>query len=171
MNLIEQRDRLFFLVGETVINFQKIEYHLTEFLYILLELNHEEKHLLLMDSLSYGQKINLTFELFEKKMNKLPYIKEDFDFELARKCLSKAEEFRNKIVHSFYFLDIKEEHFKKQKSNIKGKNGLKTKVAKINFDSLANCNQQLQRLDFWYLNDNESLKESFNILIMYNQNF
>ena len=62
MNVIEQRDRLFFLVGETVINFQKIEFHLTEFLYILLELNHEEKHLLLMDSLSYGQKMNLTFE-------------------------------------------------------------------------------------------------------------
>ncbi|WP_144604708.1 hypothetical protein [Algoriphagus algorifonticola] len=171
MNITEQRDRLFFLVGETVINFQKIEYYLADFLYKLLELNHEEKHLLLMDSLTFGQKMNLTFELFGKKKNKLTYIAEDFDFEMARKCLSKAEEFRNKIVHSFYFLDAKEDHFKKQKSNIKGKNGLKTKVSIIDFDSLANCNQQLQNLAFWYLNSNKSLQESFDILNNYNQKF
>ena len=87
MNIIEQRDKLFFLIGDTIVSFQGIEYHITEFLYTLLGLDHKDKHLLLMDALSFGQKLNLTSEVFQSKKNTLNYIKEDFDFDTARKCL------------------------------------------------------------------------------------
>lgn len=157
MNIIEQRDKLFFLIGDTIVSFQGIEYHITEFLYTLLGLDHKDKHLLLMDALSFGQKLNLTSEVFQSKKNTLNYIKEDFDFDTARKCLSKAEQYRNKIVHSFYYLE--REEFKKQKTSIKGKNGLVTKSGKINFKALEECNQALRELKFWFLMDNESLKK------------
>ncbi len=42
MNIIEQRDKLFFLIGDTIVSFQGIEYHITEFLYTLLGLDHKD---------------------------------------------------------------------------------------------------------------------------------
>jgi hypothetical protein len=166
-NILEQRNELFFLVGETIVTFQRIEYNLTDFLYKLLELNHEKGHLLLMDTMSFSQKVNLVFEVFPSKIENLKYIKNDFDFKTAKKCLSKAELYRNKIVHSFYYLE--EDEFKKQKTNIKGKNGLTTKSGIINFHALQECNHQLQKLGFWYLMNNESLNEANLIFDKHNQ--
>lgn len=171
MDIIKQRDKLYFLVGETVVSFQRIDYILTEFLYLLLKIKHEQNSLLLMDALSYSQKVNLTFELLRSK-DKLTFgTLSKIDLILAKKCLTKAEEFRNKIVHSFYFIDLKDELFKKQKSNIKGKSGLKTKVSKINYDDLMNCNLELMRLDMWFTSDNSSLEKTFNTLNKYNETY
>jgi hypothetical protein len=171
MNLIEQENKLFYLVGETVVNFQRIDYILTDFLYTLLEIKHEQNYLLLMDALSFSQKVSLTFEILRSK-DKLSNDKlSEIDLILAKKCLMKAEEFRNKIVHSLYFVDMKDMQFKKQKSNIKGKNGLKTKVSKINYDDLENCNQELQKLSLWFMRDNSLLEKTFNTLNKYNETY
>ena len=120
-----------------------------------------------MDALSFSQKMNLISEVFPTRKNDLEYIKGDFDFVTARKCLTKAEQFRNKIVHSFYYLE--KDEFKKQKTSIKGKNGLVTKSGVINFLALEECNDALRKLQFWFLMDNEALNETNVLFEKYSQ--
>lgn len=157
MDIINQRDKLFYLIGETIVAFQRIEYDSTELLYYLLELNHEKKHLILLGALSFNQKLNLIFELAKNKEKDFKYLNKKLDLKLAKKCLNNAEQYRNKIVHSFYYLEKNE--FKKRKVNIKGKNGLVINENSINYLQLEKCNDALRKLDSWFIYENDYMNE------------
>lgn len=79
LNIINKRDKLFYLIEETIVAFQRIEYHNTELLYYLLDLNHKKKHLVLMDALSFNQKLNLILELAKNVDKDFKYLNKKLD--------------------------------------------------------------------------------------------
>lgn len=157
MNIINKRDKLFYLIGETIVAFQRIEYHNTELLYYLLDLNHEKKHLVLMDALSFNQKLNLILELAKNIDKDFKYLNNKLDLKLAKKCLNNAEQYRNKIVHSHYYYEKME--FKKRKVSIKGRNGLVINENNIDYNKQEKCVKALRKLDTWSIYENDYMHE------------
>lgn len=159
MNALEQKNRLLTLIGENVVSFQLLELHLAEYLSSMLKLNDFKHRYIFFDSMSYKQKVDLLFSLYEADPDKVERTKGKAKF-----CLLKASEFRNKIVHSIWSVSDEPLVWHREKPNIKGRPALKNKVSYMNFELFQNGNQAIKDLHVWTLNTENQLEQIYDTL-------
>ncbi|MGC4394290.1 hypothetical protein [Hydrogenophaga sp. T2] len=128
-----QRVRTATSIGLLVIQFNRLEYDLGEFLGVFLKRKNQEEHFeniaIMTAALSFGQKLDLLSALYLKRYREQPKQCEIFKRIILQ--MSKYEEYRNSLVHSRWGTQtFGDSEFKRFKSNIKGRKGLR-KVAEL----------------------------------------
>ncbi len=157
MDIAIQKNKLFYLIGETVVSFQQLELWISEYLVIELKLKTKDSTFIMLDSMSYKQKVLLFFELCNRNSTK-----KNIDIKKVKNCLLKAEEFRNKIVHSIW--SVNENNWVRQKGNLKSKNGFSKAENYMNFEDFQKCNSAILKIRMWEMISNEELSNILKIL-------
>ncbi len=105
--------------------------------------------------MSYRQKVDLCFELYPKRK---PKFNTKADLKIIKKALYAAEEFRNRIVHSFWALECGDnERWVRIKGSLKGRNGFSMKTVTANSEELKKCSESLVYICQWMYGTNEGL--------------
>lgn len=156
---LSKRDRLRIAIGEVVINFQFIEYELSDILAILLNMNEKEDKHRILAAMSFKQKTGLVCDLYETR--KKTTWKEPLDISEVRKALEEAEKFRNSVVHSFYYVNGSEEPvWMRSKSSLRPSAGLKIVDGVADISGMEKGVKSLAVIREWYLGDTENLKKA-----------
>ena len=156
---ILKRDKLRIAIGEVVINFQFIEYELSDILSVLLNMKEKEDKHRIFAAMSFRQKTDLVCDLYESR--KKPSWKEPVKISEVRKALNTAEEFRNSVVHSFYYVSgSKKPVWMRSKYSIRTSTGLKVVDGVADISSIEKGAKSLLVIREWYLGETEKLKEA-----------
>ena len=148
-----ERDQLYSVIGRIVVNFQQVELWLSEALSSVLSLKSLEDRHTILSAMSFKQKVNLMAELYPRK-NTHAY---GVEMKLIKKALNTAEEFRNRIVHSIWAVEVPGK-WVRVKGNIKGKNGFNKVTIAANIPHLEAAADALLIIREWELNKTESLE-------------
>lgn len=163
-NLVDQTEALFRAIGLAVVRFQQIEQWLSEELAVLLRMRDKEDQYLVSAAMSFGQKVDLLVELFPKRADRhpdLPLV----NIEIARKALSAAEEYRNRVVHSFYAVEcVDESRWLRMKGSLRGRKGFSLNSVVFNVKIFEECNEALKVIREWSLKGDDDLNEATAIL-------
>lgn len=154
-DLIESTSRLFHAIGHAVVLFQQVEQWLAEELAILLRMREREDQYLVSAAMSYKQKVDLLVELYPKRRNaRLPEV----DISSVRRALYAAEEYRNRVVHSFWAVECGDtSRWKRIKGSLKGRKGFSMHSTDADIRSLEECNEALQIICQWSVSTSEEL--------------
>ncbi|MGW8169715.1 MAG: hypothetical protein ACWGHH_06895 [Sulfurovaceae bacterium] len=151
-DLITDTNRLSQSIGKIIIDFQFIEYTLSEILSILLGLKEADDTHRILAAMSYRQKVDLMSDIYElRKPDNWPNV----DIPLSRKALYIAEDFRNRVVHSFWH--VNDSTWFRTKSSLKSSKGLKIDTGKANIECLEMSSAPLHTVRDWYLGQSEKL--------------
>lgn len=157
-NLLEETEGLFLAIGETVVRFQQIEQWLAEELAILLKMRDRDDQYLVSAAMSYKQKVDLLVDLFPKRAErhpKMPLV----DILEVRKALYTAEEYRNRVVHSFYAVECGDvNRWKRIKGSLRGRAGFSMNSVDTNIQIFKECNEALKIIREWSFVETEALK-------------
>lgn len=164
MKISNQKERLFYLIGETNVRFQQLELYIATYLAIELKLRVKNSTYIMLDSMSYKQKVNLLIELFIQNNNtKILAPKK------LKHLLFQAENYRNKVIHSNYGLD--EDKWIRFKGNLKAKNGFVNIQKEINFEIMTICSQILYEMQLLEVLDEQKIKEFNDVFESANAHF
>lgn len=156
-NLLDQSEALFRAIGLTVVRFQQVEQWLAEELAVLLHMRDKEDQYVVSAAMSFGQKVDLLVELFPKRAirhPRLPFV----DIKVVQKALSKAEEYRNRVVHSFYAIECTDEsRWHRMKGSLRGRKGFSLNSTIINIGIFEECNEALRIIREWSIKDSEAI--------------
>jgi hypothetical protein len=152
MDLVAQKENLCYLIGETVIRFQLLEHWIADHLVSELNLKTKDSTFIMLDSMSYKQKVTLLFELYNRNPDR-----KCTNTKKAKNCLLKAEEFRNKIVHSIW--SVNNNDWFREKGNLNSKNGFRKVKNNINFEEFQKCNNSILKIEMWEFLSDEELTE------------
>lgn len=165
-DIVSRTERLYKSIGQVIVEFQFIEHTLSEILSKLLQLNEPEDTYRVLAAMSYRQKVDLISDIYDRKK---PHNWPSVDFKVTRKALYTAENFRNRVVHSFWHVATDAENEVKWmsvKSSIKTPKGLKLSAGEVNIQHLEESVKPLHDIRGWYLgltddvfNANEKLKK------------
>jgi hypothetical protein len=149
-------------IGDVVINFQFLEYELSEILSRALGFKNQDDAHRIGAAMSFKQKLNLYCELYAERDNK-GAIK--VDILTVRKAMAAAEEFRNSVVHSFWHVSgNKDIVWMRTKSNIASKSGLKISAGVADIRKLEAGVECLKIIRGWYLGDTKELEKAIHSL-------
>jgi hypothetical protein len=115
-------------IGLLVIQFNRFEHDLGEFLAVFMKRENQEEYFeniaIMSAALSFGQKLDLLSALYLKR-----YQEQAAQCEVFKKIisqLSKFEEYRNALIHSRWGIHtFGDSEFKRFKPNIRGRKGLR----------------------------------------------
>lgn len=161
-DIVESADAIFCGIGKLIVAFQQVEMWLAESLAGMLLLKDKTDKHLVASAMSYRQKVDLMVELHKKRK---PKYGGKASLNTIRKALYVAEEFRNRIVHSFWEIECGEtDRWVRIKASLRGKNGLNVisrNGESINFEE---CHKALQTIREWMLTSEERLVTAIQIL-------
>ncbi len=145
-SVISDKDLLFRAIGRIVVEFQKTERMFSEVLASHMGLKGEDRQAIITGSLSFGQKVDLYSAL--AGIDATAPEKECID----KVCvyLKTAEEYRNKIVHSDYFV-IREKdliQWYNKKNTIRGAKGLKMHQRVVDIPEMEDCASIMSEMSF-----------------------
>lgn len=159
-DLIESTDRLYKAIGQVIVDFQLIEYTLSEILAGLLHFKESEDNHRVSAAMSYRQKVGLVSDIYDKrKPDNWPSV----DIRVARKALFAAEDFRNRVVHSFWHVasdDENETKWMRVKASLRTSNGLKVGAGEANIEYLEASEKSLKDVRDWYLGLTDKVQEA-----------
>jgi len=159
-NLVDETEALFRAIGVAVVRFQQVEQWLAEELAVLLRMRDKDDQYLVSAAMSFGQKLDLLVELFPKRADRDPNLP-PVNIEIARKALSAAEEYRNRIVHSFYAVECSDEsRWLRMKGSLRGRKGFSLNSVISNVQIFEECNDALQVIRSWSLTGEDELLEA-----------
>ena len=139
--------RLFEGIGRIVVSFQQVEQWLAEVLAMLLRMREKDDQFLVSAAMSFGQKVDLLVELYPKR--KTAHLK-DVDLMVVKNALATAEEFRNRVVHSFWAIECADEtRWIRIKGSLRGRKGLKLTKSRANIEMLHECDCALMVIREW----------------------
>jgi hypothetical protein len=168
-NLLDQTDALFRAIGHTVVRFQQVEQWLAEELAMLLRMREKEDQYLVFAAMSFKQKVDLVVELFPKQIERHPRLP-DVNIGEVRKALYAAEEFRNRVVHSFYAVECRDEsRWMRMKGSLRGRAGFSLNSVEANVEIFEECNEALAVIREWSLKEEASLKQATATLVKHLQ--
>lgn len=145
-DIADQTNELFFAIGETVVLFQQVEQWLAEELALLLRMRDKDDQYLVSAAMSYKQKVDLLIALFPKRSHRLP-VQSVGD---VRKALYAAEDYRNRVVHSFYAIECGDElRWLRLKGSLKGRAGFSLNSNDANVQIFKECNSALRTIGQW----------------------
>lgn len=160
--------RLFEGIGRIVVSFQQVEQWLSEILALLLRMREKDDQFLVSAAMSFGQKVDLLVALYPKRK---PSQLQDVDLKVVKKALSTAEEFRNRVVHSFWAIECANENrWVRIKGSLRGRKGLKLSKTPANIELLHQCDLALLVIREWMLNDAPKIEAATKILEGYMTN-
>jgi hypothetical protein len=149
-NIVTDADRLSRGIGRVVIEFQFVEYTLAEILASLLHLREPEDTHRISAAMGFRQKVDLMCDLYEaRKHPQWPAV----DVSVARSALFTAEDFRNRVVHSFWYVGGMQGHWVRAKATLRTSSGLKVSAGKANLAGLEQGAQATHVIRDWYLGD------------------
>ncbi len=142
---LEDQDNLFRAIGAVVVAFQRTELALTEQLGRLLGMRREEEQRILGAAMSFGQKVDLFAALHRKSANST---KEEL-CGVACNYLKAAEEFRNNVVHSDYYVVGRTViRWVQQKASVRGSKGLRLRKKIVNIPYIVDGAKTIMSLWF-----------------------
>lgn len=122
-NLVDQTDALLRAIGHTVVRFQQVEQWLAEELALLLRMREKDDQYLVSAAISFKQKVDLLVEIFPRRAERHPNLPK-VDVTEVRKALYAAEEYRNRVVHSFYAVECDDSRkWVRMKGALRGRSG------------------------------------------------
>lgn len=164
-NLVNQTPLLFENIGRIVVSFQQIEQWLSEVLALLLRMKEKDDQYLVSAAMSFGQKIDLLIELYPRRKTAQ---QKDVNLIVIKKALSSAEEFRNRVVHSFWAIECNDtQRWVRIKGSLRGRKGLKITKTNADIKMLEECNKSLLIIREWMLKEATEIEEATRILHMH----
>lgn len=157
-DIIEQTPRLFQAIGHTIVRFQQVEQWLAEELAMLLRMREKEDQYLVSAAMSFKQKVDLLVELYPKrKAAQMP----DVDIVAVRRALYTAEEFRNRVVHSFWAVECGDKtRWMRVKGSLRGRKGFSMYSTEASVQILEECNEALRVICEWIVSAPEALERA-----------
>lgn len=153
-NLHSDTEELFRSIGEVVVQFQQVEHWVADILASLLQLKREADTHRITAAMSYGQKVDLMCDLYPARCNpQWPAV----DIQVTRNGLKAAEEFRNSVVHSFWYVSGTESQWMRTKSNLRSKSQLKVSTGSANLSALKEGADCLSVVKHWYCGQSEKV--------------
>jgi hypothetical protein len=133
---------------------------LSGILALLLKLQESNDRYRIAAAMSFRQKVDLMCDLYDSRKNpKWPSV----DISVTRKALNTAEEFRNRVLHSFWHLDGKLEWIQ-TKPNLRSKTGLKIDTRVVSIENLEIGAKSLYVIRDWYLGQSDKISLATNEL-------
>jgi hypothetical protein len=154
-----ERDCLFAAIGHIVVNFQQVELWLAESLASVLSLQVIEDRHVISSAMSFRQKVDLVAELYPRKKTH----ERGVEMKLIKKALYTAEEFRNRIVHSLWTVELPGK-WVQIKGSIKGKSGFSLATTAANIAQLEAAAAALLIIREWELNDAATLQAAITVI-------
>lgn len=160
--LLTNTERLYRAIGRVVVEFQFVEYTVAEILASILQMREQEDQHRISAAMSFRQKVDLLCDLYSIRKNPLwP----DVDLPLARKCLYGTEDFRNRVVHSFWHVAGTDEiRWMRTKASLRSSDGLRISAGVANIEALEHGAEAIHCIRDWYLNQVEKMQEAINNL-------
>lgn len=137
-------------IGLLVMQFNRFEHDLGEFLAVFMKRENQEEYFeniaIMTAALSFGQKLDLLSALYLKRYQKLP---EQCDvFKRIISQLSKFEEYRNALIHSRWGThSFGDSEFKRFKPNIRGRKGLRQVATLANWRQIRAMSEEMQEFN------------------------
>lgn len=155
--VVSDSSLLFEGIGRIVVTFQQIELWLSEVLALLLRMKEKDDQFLVSASMSFGQKVDLLIELYPKRR---PPQLQEVDMNVVKNALSIAEEFRNRVVHSFWSIDCADQQrWVRIKGSLRGRKGLKLSKNLANIEMMRECEGSLLVIREWMLEETSKIEE------------
>lgn len=157
--LVEQTEALFRAIGHAVVRFQQVEQWLAEELALLLRMREQEDQYIVSAAMSFKQKVDLLVEIFPRKTEQQPKLTR-VDILDVRKALYKAEEYRNRVVHSFYSVECGADSSRwvRMKGSLRGRAGFSLNSVQANVQIFEECNNALAVIREWSLKEPEAIR-------------
>jgi hypothetical protein len=163
-NIVEQAEQLYRAIGMAVVNFQQIEQWLAEELALLLRMRDKDDQHLVSAAMSFGQKVDLLVNLFPKRAVRHPNLPV-VDVAIVKKALEAAEEYRNRVVHSFYAIECDDEsRWIRIKGSLRGRKGFSLNSVEVNVAAFDECNDALKTIRGWSLTEPGNLVRATELL-------
>ena len=154
MAALKDTNVLYQSIGKIVVEFQQVEHIVAEVLAALLQMPHLSDTHRITAAMSYGQKIDLMCDLYPERSDpKWPLV----DLQVVRNALKAAEEFRNTVVHSLWYVAGTQPNWMRTKANIRSKSRLNVVTGPVNLNALVEGAEVLYILKDWYIRETESL--------------
>lgn len=171
MNLAEQTEALFQAIGHAVVQFQQVEQWLAEELVLLLRMREREDQYLVSAAMSFKQKVDLLVEIFPRRAERHPKLPK-VEVTDVRKALYAAEEYRNRVVHSFYAVECGEDRSRwlRMKGSLRGRAGFSLNSVEANVHIFEECNDALAIIRNWSLKKPEIIRTATATLVKHMQN-
>jgi hypothetical protein len=155
-DVLSKSNRLRLAIGDVVIAFQFMEHELASIICSMLQLKEAKDVQRISSAMSFKQKVDLFCEIYPTRRNaSWPEI----DVKAVKNALSTAEEFRNSIVHSFWYVSgSKRIVWMRSKGSMRSSSGL------IHVDGVANISAMekgvvaMGKIRNWYVGDTIELK-------------
>lgn len=153
-DLHSETEELFRGIGEVVVQFQQVEHLVADVLASLLQLKNEADTHRVTAAMGYGQKVDLICDLYPAKFNEhWPAV----NIKVTRNALKAAEEFRNAVVHSLWYVGGAETQWMRTKANLRSKSQLKVSTGSANVSALREGADCLRVVKDWYLGESEKV--------------
>jgi len=160
-DLVQETDRLYTAIGRVVVSFQFVESLVGELLASLLKLREPDDAHRITASMSFRQKVDLFCDLYPSRNSG----KLSIDIPVARKALFSAEEFRNSVVHSFWYVGGSDSSkWMRSKSTLRTPKGFKITSGEANTSCLESGAKAIDTVRDFYLGRIERLIEASAIL-------
>jgi hypothetical protein len=163
----EQTDHLFRAIGRVVVRFQQVEQWLAEELAVMLRMRERDDQHLVSAAMSFKQKVDLLVALYPKrKAHDWPEV----DISAIRRALYAAEEFRNRVVHSFWAIECGDKsRWVRIKGSLRGRGGFSSYTVEASSLALEECCEALTVICEWIVSTPESVDEATAVLTKYLQ--
>lgn len=164
-DVVEQTEALYRAIGHAVVRFQQVEQWLAEYLALLLHMREREDQYLVSAAMSFKQKVDLLVEIFPRHSQRDPKLP-DINIGDVRKALYKAEEYRNRVVHSFYSVECGENNLRwvRMKGSLRSRAGFSLNTVDANIHIFEECNDALKIICEWCLQESEAIRSATNVL-------
>lgn len=147
-DLAQETDRLYMAIGKVVVSFQFVENLVGELLAALLRLQEPNDAHRITASMSFRQKVILFCELYPTRNSGMLSI----DVTISRKALLSAEEFRNSVVHSFWYISGSDSYkWMRSKSSLRTPRGFNIKSGEANMSCLESGAEAINTIKDFYL--------------------
>jgi len=153
---VSEKDRLCQAIGKVVIEFQFIEYTIAEILASILKMKEESDQHRVAAAMSFRQKADLLCDLYPTRRH-AKWL--EVDIPLVRKALYASEDFRNRVVHSFWYVSGSEPmQWMRSKASLRSSAGLRVSTGTANIEVLEQGTKVMYGIRDWYVTEPAKLK-------------
>lgn len=151
----ETTHALLWNIGHLVVLFQSVEYGVAEVLASVLGMKQDQDTERVLAAMSFSQKVDLLCDLYPaRKPSKWP----DIDVQVVRSALRASEEFRNTVVHSFWY--VGDDGWERMKASLRSKGELRTVRVTADADAIGHAAAEIMTIRDWYLGNSDAVREA-----------
>jgi hypothetical protein len=169
-NFLNETKRLYEAIGAVVIEFQFVEHTLAEVLSWFLNMRESEDRFRVAAAMSFRQKVDLLCDLYPNRRVTL----REVNIGLVRRALYAAEDFRNRVVHSYWFVEEAQNpetmsssiQWSRRKASLRGKAGFKLSHSAANPEQLERGTKAMLTIRDWYVNEEQALESALQELFV-----